>query len=268
MGSAKMEPARLAPRSGTRALVVGGCGGIGRAYVDALLAAGARVAVVDLQRSFEAAPLPQEVAQATADVTDSGQVSAAIAAVCSAWDGCDLFTYVSGIAAPIATIADTELDDWRRVLDVNTTGAFLTSRAVLPWLRRAPSAVMLFVASSLYARTEANYGAYCASKGALVSLMKVLAQEGAPTIRANAVAPGLVETAFLSGGTGHGGRAGDRGWFEEKLGDQARRIVESIPLGRVAQPEDVIGPMLFLSGPASAYMTGQVLFVNGGRYAQ
>lgn len=262
-----MDFTRLGPEKDARCLVIGGCGGIGYAYVQGLLAAGCRVAVVDMARSIAERGFDGAVELIAADVTDEAATAAAIDGLGQRWGGLDVYAYISGINVTPGPVDKLSTADWHTVLDVNLTGAFLTCRAALPWLRQSSAAAMLFVASGLHANVEQGYGAYAASKGGLVSLMKVIAKENAPRIRANAVAPGVVETAFLSGGTGRGGREGDRGWFAG-LGAHAERVLASIPLGRIAVADDVAGPMLFLSGEASRYMTGQVVFVNGGRYAQ
>lgn len=104
-------------------------------------------------------------------------------------------------------------------------------------------------------------GAYATSKGGLISLTKGLAAELAPAIRVNSVAPGAVETDFMSGGTGRFTKRDDRSWFDT----MSEKYRSTIPLGRVAEPDDIVGPILFLSGQASRYMTGQVLHLNGGR---
>lgn len=154
------------------------------------------------------------------------------------------------------------------MLDVNLTGAFVAAKAAMPWLRKSRVGSVLFVASGLFAKPDVGYAAYASSKGALVSLMKVLAAEGAPSVRANAVARGLIETAFLRGGTGAG--AAQQGVapfvFGAPLDDE--RVLQAIPLRRLGTPQDIAGAMLFLSSESAAYITGQVLFVNGGRYAQ
>lgn len=118
---------------------------------------------------------------------------------------------------------------------------------------------MVMMVSGLAAFTRPGYGPYAACKAAMVSMTKTLALEAAPAIRVNAVGPGAVDTAFLRGGTGRSDE------------DEAPRLdIEAyaamIPLRRIAVAEDVVGPTLFLLGPDSAYMTGQVLWVNGGAY--
>jgi NAD(P)-dependent dehydrogenase (short-subunit alcohol dehydrogenase family) len=118
---------------------------------------------------------------------------------------------------------------------------------------------MVLMVSGLASHTRPGYGPYAACKAAMVSMTKTLALEAAPAIRVNAVGPGAVDTAFLRGGTGRSDE------------DQAPRLdvdayAAMIPLKRIAVAGDVVGPTLFLLGPDSAYMTGQVLWVNGGAF--
>ena len=105
------------------------------------------------------------------------------------------------------------------------------------------------------ARLRPGFGAYGASKAGLIALTKSIAVENAPDIRANVVAPGAVATAFLRGGTGRA---------EASVRLDVDAYARALPLGRIAEPSDVVGPILFLCGPGAAYMTGQVLWVNGG----
>jgi len=261
-----MDPVRLGPQAGSRCLVIGGCGGIGLEYVKGLVATGARVAVIDLPASLRDVALPAGVEGIAADVTDHGLLERCITALGARWGGLDVFAYVSGINTAPTRVVETKIEDLLRILDVNLVAAFVAARAALPLLKHGGGASMVFVSSTLHANAEAGFGAYAASKGGLVSLSKVLAKEAAPDVRVNAIAPGLVDTAFLSGGTGQGGAAGASDDFLARQGAQGERIRASIALGRVARPEEIALPMLFLSGPASAYMTGQTLYVNGGRY--
>jgi 3-oxoacyl-[acyl-carrier protein] reductase len=261
-----MDALRIGPAPGTRCLVIGGCGGIGLEYVQGLLASGARVAVMDLPASLREVTLPAQVEGIAVDVTDHALLERSIVELGARWQGLDVFAYVSGINTAPTRMVDAKLEDVLRIFDINLIGAYVAARAALPLLKGTPGAAMVFVSSTLHANAEAGFGAYAASKGGMVSLSKVLAKEGAPEVRSNAIAPGLVDTAFLSGGTGHGGAAGASDDFLTKQGAQGERIRASIPLGRVAIPSEIALPMLFLSGPASIYMTGQTLYVNGGRY--
>jgi len=263
-----MDLTRLGPLPGARCLVLGGCGGIGRSYVSGLLAAGARVAVLDLPASMAERPPEAGIEAVPVDATDDRALTRAIDGVAEAWGGIDVLAFLTGMNVAIRPLAEMTMEDIRRVIEINLISAFTATRAAMPHLKRSPAASAVYVASGLHAFVEPGFSAYSASKGGLVSLMKVVAKEGAPSLRANAVAPGAVETAFLSGGLGHGGTEGEPGAFMRQFGDaHAERVLSSIPLRRIAQPEDVAGPMLFLSGPASQYLTGQVIYVNGGRFA-
>ena len=257
---------RLGPAVGARCLVIGGCGGIGLAYVNGLLAHRARVAVVDLPVSLSESPVPDGVLTCPADATNEEAATAAVNKVGRTLGALDVFAYVAGINGKLGPIESMHSQDFRTVLEINLYAGFTTARAALPFLKKSNSAAMVFVSSSLHANAEPGFGAYAASKGGLVSLMKVFAREAAPKVRANAVAPGIVDTPILSGGTGRGGRRGTSQDHFAKMGQNGERIRASISLGRIAEPEEVAAPMLFLSGPASSYITGQILHINGGRF--
>jgi 3-oxoacyl-[acyl-carrier protein] reductase len=259
-----MDLARLGPEEGSRVVVIGGCGGIGRSYIEGLVQAGCRIAVFDRPQAIAEAPPPDGVMTIAFDATEDAAMHDAFVQIGQLWGGVDVMTHVAGINPKQARIENIDPADYHRVLDVNLRTAVMAAREALPLLRQAGGGAMVFTSSGLAFNPEPTYGSYSMSKAALIALMKTLAKENAPAIRANAVAPGVVDTAFLSGGTGSGGRAGARGWFDE-MGELRDRILASIPLKRMAVPEDVAGPMLFLSGPASRYLTGQVLHVGGGR---
>lgn len=258
----------MAPEAGTTAIVVGGCGGIGHAYVSALASLGVRVAVVDIERSLKSVALPDGVLQVASDASDPAQLSVAIDAAANRLGGCDTLTYVSGINVALTPAEGLDLLSWQRVQDVNATGAFVAAKTAMPWLRKSKAGNILFVASGLYVKPDAGFAAYAASKGAMVSLMKVLAMEGAPVVRANAVAPGLVDTEFLRGGTGAGAAAAGSPAFTFGAAVGNEKVLQAIPMRRLATADDITGPMLFLTSPAAGYVTGQVLFINGGRYSQ
>ena len=154
-------------------------------------------------------------------------------------------------------------------MSVNLTSAHILVRELLPLLRASETPSITTVASSLGYQVMPGMGAYAASKGALVSLTKAFAMELAPHVRANVVAPGAVETAFLGGGTGREDIVSDRGWFDQ-LSD---KYVSSIPLGRVASPADIVGPSCFFpdrvpatsrAGPASERRQVDPLKVEDG----
>ena len=132
-------------------------------------------------------------------------------------------------------------------------------RAALPMLRAGRDPALVLVSSGLAQRVLPGYAGYAAAKAGLIALTKAIAVENAPGLRANAVAPGAVDTEFLAGGTGRAPAADT-----PPLRFDVEAYARTVPMGRIATPEDVVGPILFLLGPASRYMTGQVLYVNGG----
>ena len=118
---------------------------------------------------------------------------------------------------------------------------------------------MVNVVSGLASNVRPHYGAYGASKAGLINLTKTLALEEAPKVRVNAVGPSAVDTAFLRGGTG-------RSDENEPISLNIENYVKITPLARMALPEDIVGPIMFLLGSDSSFMTGQTLWVNGGGY--
>ena len=245
----------LAPPQGAHVLVAGGCGGIGRELVRALGEGGAELAVLDLARSIAEHPVPQGVRAHAADAGEERSVAAAFAAVAKDWGGLEGFVNLVGFSPKLEPAGGMTAATWSDTVAGNLNAAFLLCRAALPLLRKGKDAALVNASSGLAPRAAAGYGPYAASKAGIISLTKTLAVENAPAVRANAVAPAAVDTQFLRGGTGRDARGSHI---------DLDAYVTMIPLGRVAQAADVVGPILFLLGPASAYMTGQVLYVNGG----
>ncbi len=149
-------------------------------------------------------------------------------------------------------LLDVEAAAWQKILDVNVTGALLTAQhAARRMLARGREGALVFIASIAGLEPLPGLGAYSVSKAALLGLMRALAKELGPQgVRVNAVAPGLVETKFAAA------------LFEDRAGYE--RLMERTPLRRHGQPEDVVGAVLYLASAAAAYVTGQVLVVDGG----
>ncbi|KPQ11999.1 MAG: 3-oxoacyl-[acyl-carrier protein] reductase [Saliniramus fredricksonii] len=246
---------RLGPQPGARIAVLGACGGIGQALVAALNAIGCRVFPLDLPRSLESSALQGTEAAIPVDATSESALTEAFATLEQRAGGLEGFVHLAGFTAapaPLATQTRAVFDD---VVTGNLDSTFLAARAALPLLARGSDASLVLTSSGLAAKATPGYGPYAAAKAGVIALTRVLAIENAPHIRVNAVAPSAVETPFLEGGMGRDphGRGFDREGY-----------AKTIPLGRIAAPDDVTGPLLFLLGPASGYMTGQVLHVNGG----
>ena len=258
--------ARLAPPSGSRMLVVGGCGAIGGAVVAAGLALDLQVAVFALERSLQASPPPEGALCFDVDATDPGSVRDGYRALGKHWDRLDALVYSVGfLTVPPRAVDQLDVVEWEAIQAGNLRSAFLTAQGALPLLLAAGQSSIVNVGSSLAYNPLKGVSPYASAKAGLVALAKSLAVENAPAIRANVVAPSAVDTPFLAGGGGARGTAaaaeGGRAWFQS----MRPNYEPSIPMGRIATPADIVGPVLFLAGPNAAFITGQVLHVNGGR---
>jgi 3-oxoacyl-[acyl-carrier protein] reductase len=251
-----LDPVRLGPPAGARMLVVGGCGGIGRALVAAALRADLRVAVMDLPAVIEQHRPPSTVLTLAADVTDEEAVRSAFGALERSWPAFDTLVNLAGLAGAPTPVEEHSPAEFERIVAGSLRGTFLVARAALPFLRAGGGGTIVHTASGLATNVRPGFGPYASAKAGVVALTKAVAREAAPAIRANCVAPGAVDTAFLRGGTG-------RPALPEHLDRDA--YVRMTPLGRLGHPDDVVGPILFLAGPASRYMTGTVLYINGGQ---
>jgi len=249
---------RLFRLDGRAALVVGAGSGIGRAIALAFGRVGAAVGCVD-QSEETARATAQEVTaaggKATAipcDVTSETEVAAAVAR-CVATCGLPRIL-VNGAAAddPTGSILKLQPAEWARVLAVNLTGPYLMSRAVLPRMIAAGGGSIIHIASQMGRVGAAGRPAYCATKGALIQLAKVMAADhAAQNIRVNALSPGAVETRRMPM------RFGDM--------ETARRISGPLHLlKRLGQPDEIAAAAIFLASDASSFMTGADLLVDGG----
>ena len=196
---------RLGPKPGTRMAVVGGCGGIGRALVTAGLDLGLKVAVLDLPESLANHPPPNECLSIALDATDEESVNTAFASLDETWGGLDIFVNLCGFADAFAPVTDSSLESWTNVNEGNLQTAFLCARAAVPLLKSAGGGTIVNTASGLAYKGMPGTSAYGAAKAGVIALSKSLAQENAPDVRVNVIAPGAVDTAFLRGGTSRGG---------------------------------------------------------------
>ena len=239
--------------------ILGGAGGIGRALVACLKSEGAAVAVLDLPASLERHPVPAGVTAIPLDLTDAASLQAGFSQLAAAMPALDGIVNLSGFMTPRRPLEDTPPEDLDAVLATNLRGAARAAQAALPLLRAGRSPAMVQVASGLAQHIRPGFGPYAMAKAGLIALTRTLALEAAPLIRVNAVCPGAVDTAFLRGGTGRSDEA-------EAPDIDIPAYAAAIPLGRMAEPQDVVGPIRFLLSEDSAYMTGQCLWINGGAY--
>jgi NAD(P)-dependent dehydrogenase (short-subunit alcohol dehydrogenase family) len=240
------------------ALVVGAGSGIGRSIARAFAAVGAIVGCVD-RAEENAKSTTREIVAAggkagafPCDVSRELEVGAAVARFVAA---CGLpRVLVNGAASddPTGSILELLPADWEKALAVNLTGAYLMSRAVLPHMIAAGGGSIIHIASQLGRVGAAGRPAYCASKGALIQLAKVMAADhAAQRIRVNTLSPGAVETGRLL----------------RRFGDMETARITSGPLHllrRLGQPDEIAAAAIFLASDASSFMTGSDLLVDGG----
>jgi NAD(P)-dependent dehydrogenase (short-subunit alcohol dehydrogenase family) len=236
-----------------RVLVTGGASGLGRAFVLALAEGGASVMAADLNEAGleQTATLASgDVRTTLCDVSDEAACDAAVEATVSAFGGLDALVNNAGIVAVTrAPAREISVEEFDRVMAVNVRGTWLMCRSAIPALTEAGGGSIVNLASETAFSGSRGMTHYVASKGAVVSLTRALARELGPAgIRVNAIAPGYTDT--------EGGR---------EIGDPATYDVAGTPLGRVAQPDDMVGTLLYLLGPGSGFVSGQVVLVNGGR---
>jgi len=244
--------------TGKAALISGAGGGICRAIAVAFAEAGASVACIDidLAGAEETARLVRntgrEAIALRCNVADEADVQAATKATHDAFRRLDIM--VSGAAPhdPGGPVTETPLAEWRMVVDINLTGAFLLSKAALPYMIEGGGGSIIFIASQLGRVGSAGRAAYCATKGALIQLAKVIAiDHAAQNVRCNALSPGAVETQRTLR------RYNSFEVANETLG--AKHLTK-----RLGRPEELAQAAVFLASDAASFVTGSDLLVDGG----
>ncbi len=250
---------QMIPAPGSRMVVAGGCGGIGRALVATACRLGIDVIVMDLPQSLASSPVPAAARAIAVDATSDTSVAAAVAEAAAQWDRVDCLVNLVGFTKEQVTVENMAPAEWDEIVDGTLRSAYLIVRHAFPLLRRSAAAAIVNTSSTFgVAVPVAGYAPYAVAKAGIINLTRALATEGAPAIRANAIAPGLVDTAFLRGGTGRTEKA-------SRINRDA--VIGGTPLKRIGQPADMVGPILFLLSPAAGYITAQTVHVNGGTWS-
>ena len=236
---------------GKRAVVTGGGSGIGRATCRRMAEEGARVAVFDVDEE-SAKVVAGDVGGVAygVDVGDPEALRGAVDAAAAEMGGLSIIYNNAGVAA-FNKLHEMDPADWERVLRVNLTGVWAGIRAAAPHMLAGGTGSIVSTASISGTRPAAGEGPYAASKAAVAALTATAALEYAPTIRVNAVSPGMIRTTLTAP------------WFEF-MPDQVERFETETPAGRIGQPEDIADVVVFLCSDLARFITGQNLVVDGG----
>ncbi|HVT92940.1 MAG TPA: SDR family NAD(P)-dependent oxidoreductase [Bryobacteraceae bacterium] len=249
---------------GRTAIVTGAANGIGSATALMMAREGIRVVAVDIDRAAleelrgRIAGAGGEVEAAVADVSDSAAVEQVVQTAQQRFGTPDIL--FANAAIQLARPAgETSEEDWDRLHAVNLKGVFLCCRAVLPGMRANKSGSIVISSSGHAFGTYPNFSAYASTKGALVAFMRGVALDyAADGIRANCVIPGATDTRLI------------QDYFAQSADPANARasLLDSIPLGRLAAPEDIGKAVLFLASAHASYITGTTLAVDGGLMAR
>lgn len=236
-------------------LVTGALGGLGTAIIDAFAASQSKV-VVHHWGQKDAAD------ERVAGLTTRGVIAYAVEADVTEWDSVkhlvreveahvgpvDVLVNNAGFMAP-GRVDQMTLVEWRRTLSVDLDGVFICTRHVLPRMLERGGGAIINVSSQLAFKGAKDYASYCAAKAGVAGLTRALAREVGPTVRVNAIAPGPVDTAFITP------------WATDDWKDERTR---DLVIGRLATPEEIAPTVTFLASDQAALYQGQVLHLNGG----
>jgi NAD(P)-dependent dehydrogenase (short-subunit alcohol dehydrogenase family) len=242
---------------GRTAIVTGAARGMGRALAFGLGAFGARVVLADLDgpAAEQSADELSDSAEAFAfqvDHTDEAGVAGLLEATQSRFGPVDILVNNAGVLS-LSDFLEMDVADWDRVLEINLRGPLLCMKTILPTMTARGAGSIVNIGSSWSSRTsvlnQSGGGPdYCVSKSALQALTRSAAQSaGRFGVRVNAIAPGVVDTPMMA-----------------DYRDLLLTNVRYIPLGRLQEPDDIVGAAVFLASDAGRYVTGQTIHVNGG----
>jgi len=237
-------------------LVTGGSRGIGKACVELFLQAGANVAFTFQSAKVEADKViadytgSAKLKQYKLNLSDAVEIEKVIGNILKDFENIDVVVNNAGIWKE-AAIDEMTIDEWNETMNINLTSIYLITKLLVPGMKKNKFGSIINIASTAGQRGEAFHSHYAASKGGMISLTKSLASElGQHNITVNCVAPGWVITDMTT----------------DSLADEKilKKVLGDIPLNKVAQPEEIAGPVLFLASQLASHITGEILNVNGG----
>lgn len=242
---------------GKVAVVTGGAQGIGRVIALGLGHEGAKVVVADLQADKardvvnELLALDSEAIPVEVNVANESAVKRLANTTFDLFGRVDILVNDAGVYLKSPVVGMSE-ELWDRTIDVNLGGNFLCSRAFVPSMRKQKSGRIISIASGIAHYGAKEFAPYAASKAAIIGFVKALAREvGTDGITVNAICPGVANTAMPR---------------THRTEEELMARLRSNPLGHVLEPEDFVGPILFLASDAASYITGQAINVNCGSY--
>ena len=246
--------------AGKVVIVTGGASGIGLATAGRFLAEGAKVVIADRneigakQAAEDLTAKGGEAFAVAVDVTNATQVDEMVAQAEQQFGAVHVLSHNAGLAGFPTPALEASEDEFDRIMAVNVKGAWLCARAVAPAIQRAGGGSIVLVGSVMGERARPGHGAYASSKAATNHLARTLALEWAPLIRVNSVAPVATDTAMLPQFLG-----------PDNPVEARKAFIAGIPLGRLAQPEDIADVTVFLASDQARFVTGVVVPVDGGR---
>jgi 3-oxoacyl-[acyl-carrier protein] reductase len=237
--------------SGKVVIVTGGASGIGMCTARHMAELGASVAVFDRQEASKESGECENSVFFRTDVTLEGEVERNVALVAEKWGRIDALVCSAGVTYPYKTVVESDLAGWERTVNINSRGVFFCNRAVFPVMEKQRSGSIVNIASVAGKTGGGLLGnaIYGASKAAVMSFSKGLAREGGPFgITVNVICPGVVDTPMSQG-----------------LTQESRKsLIAATPLGKFAEPVDIMNTIVFLCSDAARHITSACLNVDGG----
>lgn len=241
-------------------IVTGGTRGIGKAIALRMSADGYKTLLTYKSDESSAIETTQEIRNlgsecvcVKADLTRQESVDTVVETALNTWGKIDVLVNNAAISSNENLIADTDPEDWTEMINVNLNSVFDITRKVIPMMRQRGGGNIVNLSSNITKRLAPTFGAYAVSKAGLEALTIILAKEEAPNgIRVNAIAPGPINTKML------------KGLLDEMGPEKAKAFLNKVPMKRAGEPEEIAGMVAMLVSDVSSYVTGQVIFVNGG----